>query len=62
MQSRLRSKVVWLSVLAQVIVILQLTHVLPQTDIDVINGVVIAVLEALSIFGILNNPTNATGF
>ena len=62
MQSRLRSKIVWLSVLAQVIVILQLTHVLPQTDIDVINGVVIAVLEALSLFGILNNPTNAAGF
>jgi uncharacterized membrane protein len=62
MQNRFTSKVVWISVLAQVIVILQLTNVLPQSDIAIIDGVVTAILEALVLFGILNNPTDAKFF
>ena len=61
-QNRLKSKVVWLAILAQVVVVLQLTHAVSQGEIDIIKGVVVAVLEALTIFGVLNNPTSKTGF
>lgn len=53
---RLRSKWVWTSVLAQFIVILQLTGVLTVSEIEIVNGVVVALLEILTLFGILNNP------
>jgi len=62
MQNRLKSKVVWLSVLSQVVVILTLTGVLPSTDIEILKGVCIAVLEVMSIVGILNNPTSKDAF
>jgi len=61
-QNRLKSKVVWLAILAQVVVVLQLTHAVSQGEIDIIKGVVVAVLETLTIFGVLNNPTSKTGF
>lgn len=53
---RLRSKWVWTSILAQVIVMLQLTKAISVTNIEIVNGVVIAFLEILTILGILNNP------
>lgn len=62
MQNRLKSKVVWLGVLSQVVLILTLTQVLPVGDIDIIKGVGIAILEILSIVGILNNPTSKETF
>ena len=61
-QNRLKSKVAWLAILAQVVVVLQLTHAVSQGEIDIIKGVVVAVLEALTIFGVLNNPTSKAGF
>jgi len=61
-QDRIKSKVVWASVLAQIVIILQLTGVLEVSQIEVINGVATAVLQMLVLFGILNSPTTKDGF
>lgn len=55
-QDILRSKVMWLGVIAQVISILILTNVIPMEQVEVIKGVAIAVLEILTLFGIINSP------
>lgn len=55
---RLKSKWVWVSILAQIVVILQLTECLEVTQIEIINGGVTAILEILVLLGILNNPSN----
>ena len=62
MQSRFKSKVVWLAVLAQVVVILQLTGLLQVSDIEIVNGVATAVIQILVLFGVLNNPTDKDNF
>lgn len=51
-----------MAILSQVIIILQITGILPQSDIEIINVAVIAVIEICSILGILNNPTDKTNF
>lgn len=61
-QDRLKSKVVWAAVLAQVVVVLQLTGVLEISQIEVINGVATAVIQVLVLFGILNDPTSPDNF
>ena len=61
-QNRLQSKVVWLAVLAQVVVILQLTGVLSLSDIEIVNGVATAVIQMLVLFGVLNDPTSKDNF
>jgi uncharacterized membrane protein len=58
-QNRLNSKVVWLAVLAQALLIISLF--MPQIS-EPVKLVGTAVIEMLTLFGILNNPTNATGF
>ena len=61
-QDRLKSPVVWISVLAQIVIILQVTNVLPKSDIETINVVATAVIQALVLFGILNNPESKDTF
>ena len=60
--NRLKSKVVWIAILAQVVIVLQLTGVLTISDIEIVNGVVTAVIQILVLVGVLNNPTNENGF
>lgn len=62
MKNRLKSKVVWMSVLAQAIIILQITGVLSITQIEAINVVATSILQILVLFGILNNPTDSNHF
>lgn len=62
MKDRLESKVVWMSVLAQVVTILQLTGALSITQIEIVNGVAAAILQILVLFGILNNPSDKKHF
>lgn len=58
-QNRLRSKVVWAAVLAQVLILVSMY--IPQISEQVkITGSV--VLEILTIFGILNDPTSKNNF
>ena len=59
MKERLKSKVVWTAVLSQVLIIIALF--LPNiADEGKIIGT--ALLEILTLFGILNNPTDKENF
>jgi len=60
--SRFKSRVVWVAVLAQIVIILQLTGVLTISQIEAVNGVAAAVIQVLVLFGILNNPTSSDSF
>ena len=59
-QNRLTSPVVWAAVLAQVLLILGL-FVTPEVS-DTVKVVGFAAIEILTLFGVLNNPQNKTGF
>ena len=59
MKQRLKSKVVWLSVLAQVIIIV---GVFCPNITDEVKIIGTALLEIATLFGILNNPTDRDNF
>ena len=59
MLERLKSKVVWMSVLGQVLLIVGFCIPSLSDGVKIIGG---AVIEILTLFGILNNPTNRSGF
>lgn len=59
MQNRLKSAVVWAAVLAQVLLIIGLVCPEITDNVKIVGG---AVIEILTLFGILNNPTNKGGF
>lgn len=61
-QSRFKSPVFWSSLVTQALSILVLTGVIGSEWSVAISGVVTAVLEAFTIFGLLNNPTDKSGF
>lgn len=61
-QDRLKSKVVWLAVLAQVIIIAQVTGVLTISQIEIVNTGATALIQIFVLFGILNSPTDADNF
>jgi phi LC3 family holin len=60
-QNRFKSKVLWASIVAQVIVILQLTGAFKAMGLDlgVVNNVIASVLQLLVLIGVLNDPTTA---
>lgn len=58
-KERLKSKVVWTAVIAQVLLIITCFN----ADIAAeIKAVAIPVLEILSLFGVLNNPSDSENF
>jgi uncharacterized membrane protein len=59
MQNRWKSKVVWLGVLAQILVVI---GVFVPGISDPVKVIGTAVIEALTLVGYLNNPTNPTAF
>jgi len=63
-QSRWKSSILWASIIAQVLVILQLTGAFAKIGLDAgfIGNVVAAVLQLLVTVGVLNNPTSANTF
>ena len=61
-QNRLKSPVFWSALVAQILSILVLTGVVGQEWSTAISGIVAAVLEALTVFGLLNNPTDKANF
>jgi uncharacterized membrane protein len=63
-QSRWKSPVFWGAVVAQIISIGQITGIWAKYGIDtgVIGDVVAGVLQLGVLFGLLNDPTNKTGF
>ena len=64
LRDRLRSKVLWLSVIAEVVKIAEVVYQWIKYGItpEGIEIVLLAVLAVLSIFGIVNDPTNREGF
>lgn len=62
MQNRFKSPVFWSAIVSQILSILVLIGVIDTGQSGVFNGVVVAVLEMLTAFGVLNNPTNPSGF
>lgn len=61
-QTRWKSAPLWIALAAQVIGLLVVVGVIDAGQSEVLNGLIVAVCEALTAFGILNNPTNKTGF
>ncbi len=62
MQNRFKSKVTWTTIASLILSMLVTTGILQPSQSSVINGVAVAVLDALVVFGILNNPTDAEHF
>ena len=62
MQNRFKSPVFWAAIASQILSVLVLVGVIGTGQSEVFNGVIVAVLEMLTAFGVLNNPTNPTGF
>jgi uncharacterized membrane protein len=61
-QNRLKSPVFWSSLASQILSILVLTGVIGAEWSAPISGIVTAVLQAFTVFGLLNNPTDPQGF
>lgn len=61
-QNRLKSPIFWSSLATQILSLLVLTGVLGAEWSAPITGIVVALLEAFTAFGLLNNPTDKTGF
>jgi len=61
-QNRLKSYVFWSSLATQVLSILVLTGVIGADWSASIQGIVTALLEAFTVFGLLNNPTDSKNF
>lgn len=59
-QNRFKSKVMWASVIAQVLSILVALGVIDTGMSKIIDTICVGVLQMLVAFGILNNPTSAT--
>ena len=61
-QNRWKSAPLWIALAAQLIGLLVVVGVIDAGQSEVLNGLIVATCEALTAFGILNNPTNKTGF
>lgn len=59
MKKRLTSKVVWLAVLAQVLIIVEVFIPQISQEVKIIST---ALIEIATLFGILNNPTDKENF
>ena len=62
MQNRFKSIVTWASIIALVLNILVQCGVLLPDQGSAINGAVSGILNALVVFGVLNNPTDPVNF
>ena len=60
-QNRFRSPVLWAALAAQLLSMLVVLGVIDTGLSEAIDGVVAALLQLLTAFGVLNNPTNQTG-
>ena len=61
-QNRLKSKVLWSAVIAQIISLLLALGVMDTTLGDTVNQITAGVLQLLVLFGVLNNPTDGESF
>ena len=61
-QNRFRSPLLWTTVVTLILGLLMQLGIIGDAQNEQIMQIVGTVLELLAIFGILNNPTNKTGF
>ena len=61
-QNRVTSFPMWTALVSQIMSVLMLQGVIDLQQSEVIEGVIIAILNCLTVFGVLNNPTNKDGF
>ena len=61
-QNRFRSPVVWTTIVTLVVGLLMQLGIIGDAENQQIMMVVGTILELLTVIGILNNPTNKTGF
>ena len=61
-QNRLKSKVLWAAVVAQIVSLLLALGVIDTTLGDTVNQITAGVLQLLVLFGVLNNPTDGESF
>lgn len=61
-QNRFLSKVTLAAIGAQIVSLLILMGVIDTGAGSAINGVIVAVLELLTVFGVVNNPTDKQNF
>ncbi len=61
-QNRWKSAPLWIALAAQVVGLLVVVGVIDAAQSEVINGLIVALCEALTAFGVLNNPTSKTSF
>ncbi len=59
---RLRSPVVWMSFFSQILSALVMLGVIGENWSGAVTGLISALLEALTVFGVLNDPTQADRF
>ena len=62
MQNRFKSVVVWASIVSLILSILVQCEVLLPDQADGLKGAISGILDALVIFGILNNPRDPVEF
>lgn len=63
-QPRWRSYVMWTAIIAQVVTLFGLLGLWDKIGLtsDVFQGVATAILEILTLVGVINNPTSRTGW
>ena len=62
MQNRFKSKTLWVGIVAQIVSLLIFAGFINTGLGAEVNSVAGIVFQLLATFGILNNPTNPTGF
>ena len=61
-QNRWKSAPMWVALAAQVIGLLVVVGVIDAGQSEFLNALIIAICEALTAFGVLNNPTSKSSF
>lgn len=61
-QNRLRSPVVWAAIVAQALSILLALDVIDTGLSEAVQQLAAGILQLLTLFGVLNNPTERNGF
>ena len=61
-QNRFKSVVVWASIVSLVLSILVQCGVLLPDQADGLKGALMGILDAMVVFGLLNNPTDPVNF
>jgi len=62
LQNRLKSKIVWISIISTVLLLFNQFGILDNLQLETLKNATDVVLSALVVFGILNNPKTPDKF